>query len=289
MTRTPPGPHPVHAIAVSAVALALHTPLACGQDAETAVQSAERWLLNPTPRGERRPLSADRPDATESPYTLDAGAVQLEISFVEYALDAESEGDTSTLDVAPFNLKLGLTEHADLQLLVTPYSRLDSPGGDTDGFGNLTLRLKQNLYGNDSGDFAIGVMPLITLPTGRGGLSSDHVEGGVVVPAAWDLGDGWSVGGQVELGFERDDANTGYDTVLSHTAVLGIPVSDRVGAYAEYIGSYTEEGSNYAPSLSGGMTYSLDADTQLDVGVVVGLDNGDTDDVRLFTGLTKRF
>ncbi|MFT5422973.1 MAG: hypothetical protein ACI89L_000742 [Phycisphaerales bacterium] len=268
-------------------------PLGSDRPSESAMPAGSSWLLSPTSRDERRPLSADRPDATESPYTLDAGAVQIEISFVEYALDADSDGDTSTLDIAPFNLKLGLTEHADLQILFNPYTQLDTPGSDTDGIGNLTLRLKHNLWGNDRGDFALAIMPLITLPTGRGDLSTDHVEGGVVVPAAWDLsgswGEGWSVGGQVEIGFVRNDTNTGHDTVLAHTAVLGVPINDTFAAYFEYIGEFNSTSDNYAPALSGGLTYAVDGDTQLDVGLVFGLDNGDTDDVKVFAGLTKRF
>jgi hypothetical protein len=38
------------------------------------------------PRG----LSTDRPDVTESPYTVPAGRLQLEASFVEYARAATS-------------------------------------------------------------------------------------------------------------------------------------------------------------------------------------------------------
>ena len=56
-------------------------------------------LLNPTPREHWRPLSADRPDFTESPYTVDAGAMQLEMSFAEYA----KNGDVDAWAVAPAN------------------------------------------------------------------------------------------------------------------------------------------------------------------------------------------
>ena len=61
-------------------------------------------LFNPTPRDLWRPMSADRPDFTESPITVDAGAVQVELSFLDYA----SNGDENALSVAPVNIKLGL-------------------------------------------------------------------------------------------------------------------------------------------------------------------------------------
>ena len=48
-------------------------------------------LFNPTPRELWRPLSADRPDFTESPFTVDAGALQLELSFVDYAITGSTD------------------------------------------------------------------------------------------------------------------------------------------------------------------------------------------------------
>ena len=52
-----------------------------------AADKSHYHLFNPTPRGQMRELSADRPDVTESPYTVDAGHVQLEMSFVDYVYD----------------------------------------------------------------------------------------------------------------------------------------------------------------------------------------------------------
>ena len=44
-------------------------------------------LFNPTPRELMREMSTDRPDTTESPYTVDAGHYQVEMSFVDYVHD----------------------------------------------------------------------------------------------------------------------------------------------------------------------------------------------------------
>src|ERR1700690_1895783 len=41
-------------------------------------------LFNPTPVKYMRELSPDRPDETESPYTVDAGHFQLEMDFANY-------------------------------------------------------------------------------------------------------------------------------------------------------------------------------------------------------------
>jgi len=251
-------------------------------------------FLNPTPREFRRPLAADRPDATESPYSLDAGALQLELSFVEYTFDDNASGQSDTLDVAPFLLRYGLTESTDLQFTWTPYSTTDGDAGDADGTGDIGLRLKINLHGNDRGPFAVGVLPFVTFPTGDDEIGSGNVEGGVIIPASYDLSEviaeGWGIGGQVQFDFTEDGDGEGTVGGFAHTLVLGIPVSERIGVYAEYIGQIAlEQGDDYSPSLSGGATYGIDEDTQLDLGIVAGLDNDDTQDLKLFAGVTLRF
>lgn len=44
-------------------------------------------LFNPTPDRQLRDMSTDRPDATESPYTVDAGRIQLEMDLAGYTQD----------------------------------------------------------------------------------------------------------------------------------------------------------------------------------------------------------
>jgi hypothetical protein len=44
-------------------------------------------LFHPTPRELMREMSTDRPDTTESPYSVDAGHFQLEMSFLNYTHD----------------------------------------------------------------------------------------------------------------------------------------------------------------------------------------------------------
>ena len=44
-------------------------------------------LFNPTPRPFMRSLSADRPDKTDSAFTVDAGHFQLEMDFTSFTYD----------------------------------------------------------------------------------------------------------------------------------------------------------------------------------------------------------
>src|SRR5687767_7346997 len=54
-------------------------------------------LFNPTPRQLMREMSTDRPDKTESAYTVDAGHFQVEADLVSYAYDAHNPDRDHTI------------------------------------------------------------------------------------------------------------------------------------------------------------------------------------------------
>ena len=247
-------------------------------------------LFNPTPRHLMREMSTDRPDVTESPYTLDAGHVQVELSFVQYGWDNDGPGDFEELTVLPLNLKVGLTNNTDLQLVVTPYIDQETADTSASGFGETQVRLKVNIWGNDGtdarfGDTALAVMPLVQFPTGDADLGySDWVEGGVIVPFAMPLPNEFGLGLMAEFDLVRDESEDEYEFLFLHTASLGRDLVGDLGGYLEYIG---RAGDGYAAALGAGVTYPLSSDVQLDAGLILGL-NDDAEDLRLFTGLSFR-
>jgi Putative MetA-pathway of phenol degradation len=250
-------------------------------------------LFNPTPIGLMRDLSADRPDGTESPYTVDAGHVQAELSLIDYTHDDDPGLRTDTFKVFDTNLKLGLTDNTDLQLIFTPYLNDKStpdagPAVTADDFGDIQLRLKINLWGNDSGETALGIIPFVKLPTGAES-GNDHVEGGFITVLAWNVADHWGLGFMAEADAVYDPVDNDYDAQFVHTAVLGFDVVKRLGAYVEYIGvASSDSGTDYAAAFSTGLTYELRKNLVLDMGTRVGLTTA-ADDLNLFTGMTWRY
>lgn len=242
-------------------------------------------LLNPTPTIDRRELSADRPDVTESPYTVDAGAVQIELSFFDYA----KSGGTDTWTLAPSNIKVGLLDDVDIHFVLDPYVSSRGDGEDADGFGDTQVRLKINLWGNHGGPTALAIMPFIQIPTASDGLGHNHVEGGVILPFATDLAEGVGLGLMLEADFVYDDAKDNYETQLVATAALGFDLTDSIGAYTEIIGSTGADGDSPDIAILGlGATYLVTANLQLDAGINIGLSD-DADDIGVFSGMTVRF
>lgn len=244
-----------------------------------------------------REMSTDRPDTTESAYSVDAGHFQIELSFVDFSYDGADEGEATarTIAVAPMLLKAGLTNNIDLQLGLDPYTRDRSTGATAnertgvEGFGDMLIRLKVNLWGNDGGRTALAVMPFITLPTASNGLGSEGFEGGLIVPLAIALAHELSLGLMAEIDFNRNGADDGYVVDFVHTATISRKLFGDLSAYIEYAG-FADLSSevDYRGYCNAGLTYGLTADTQLDAGLRAGLTEA-ADDFGVFAGISLRF
>jgi hypothetical protein len=291
MTR--PGALHVLIAGCTAAAPALAQPVVGRGEPRPAPDKSRHHLFNPTPRAEMRELSTDRPDTTESPYTVDAGHFQLELSFVDLSFDDSDGGEVRSVSVAPLLLKVGLTNSIDLALGLDPYTQVRVDDGvDTtteSGFGDAVLRLKANLWGNDGGDTAFAVMPFIKLPTADDSLGNDDVEGGLIVPFGLDLGNDFSMGLMVEFDIIRDAADEGYAVDFVHTATIGRPLTGDLSGYVEYAGFYNlNADEDYRAYFDAGLTYGLTDDIQLDAGVRVGLTEA-AEDFGFFTGIALRY
>lgn len=246
-------------------------------------------LANPTPREHLREMSTDRPDSTESPFTVDAGHVQIEMSFLQFTRD-DTDNRVDSYVYAPFNVRLGLLNNAELQLLFDPHVRVqDRIGPDASGMGDLTLRFKANLWGNDEGDTALGVMPYVKLPTGDSDVSNGNAEPGVIIAFGANLPGEFSLGLMAEFDAVRNAEDDGFDFEFLHTATIGRTLFGPLGAYLEYVGiASSDSGSEYQASFSTGLTLGVSDDVQLDAGVVLGLTDS-ADDFSVFTGISVRF
>lgn len=252
-------------------------------------------LTNPTPREALRDLSTDRPDKTESPYTVDAGRVQVELDFVNFTRDRDRGSRAQTLSLLPVNFKLGITNSTDLQLLFDPRVRQrvkDRATGRSDsvtGVGDLTLRLKHNLWGNDGGGTALAVMPVVKLPTASNGIGNDAVEFGLIVPLAIAVSDRVGIGLMSEVDLLEQADGSGYAPSFIHSATVSFALGERLGVYSELFAERsTERGARWIVTADAGLTYRLSDDLQLDGGVNLGLTRA-ADDLQLFVGVSRRF
>ena len=249
----------------------------------------------PPVRAERE-LTTDRPDATESPFTVEPGRVQLEASLASYTRDRhnpEHEDVRLTIwNLAPFNVRIGLTPDSELQIIADNYleveleQRASGQRHRQSGWGDVTLRFKRNLWGNDGGGTAFALMPYVKLPTNTDDLGNDSVEGGIIAPFALELSGGWGFAAMTEVALVRNDADDDHDITWLNTATVSRDLGERWGTFWEVA---VEAGAGKpAATFNTGVTYAVSADVQLDAGLFLGLTRA-APDLTAFAGFTSRF
>lgn len=252
-------------------------------------------LFNPTPPGLMRELEPDRPDKTESPYTVDAGHFQLEMDFANYTVDDSDGVRTHAWNVAPINLKVGLLNNMDLQFIYDNYLHVraeDRPAhtaATQSGFGDLTTRLKINLRGDDGGPTAFGLLPFVKFPTNTDHLGNDAVEGGIILPLVVKLPAGWEMGLETAPLFLQNEKNSRCHVEVINSVTFDHDIIGKLAGYIEFFSQVSsEQHAGWVGTVDLGLEYGLTDNIQLDAGVNLGVTPA-ADDANVFSGITMRF
>lgn len=214
-----------------------------------------------------RPLSTDRPDTTESPRSVDAGHFQFETELCAWTRD----GGGHSLSLFETNVKYGLDDATDLQVVLPFHTRIRDGG---EGFGDMEIRLKHNLWGNDEGDTAMALMPYVKLPTANADLGNGAVEGGLIVPYGFEAGGGWSCGIMGEIDLLEEEDGSGYEPVLLVSATASHPLTACSGFFVETVGICGfEDSDGFEAYFNTGLTWAVRPMCQFDLGVRLGLND----------------
>jgi Putative MetA-pathway of phenol degradation len=253
-------------------------------------------LFDPTPDDLMRKFAPDRPTKGFSVRTIDAGHFELETDLVNYTYSNFLGVTTHNIQVLDPTLKLGLTNWMDFEVQFNGLqsgsfggvSATNIPNGT--GFGDVFLRAKANLFGNDGGPFGLAVIPYIKLPSSSPGISNGAVEGGLIVPFALRPDDFI-----VTLMTEVDDlksasGNGRYSNFVNLVSVSHpVPGLEGINAMVELFSSVgTDPATAPVYTLDFGMNFRLDKHTILDVGLNLGL-NSAAPKAQIYTGISARF
>ncbi len=254
-------------------------------------------LFHPTPSEWMRPMSTDRPDQTESPYTVDAGHFQVEMDVVSAVFDRDRFGGDDVRTTAwgtSLNLKAGLLNNTDIQFALDSYTeaRVEDREANTvdkaSGFGDLQTRLKINLWGNDGGSTAFAVMPFVKWPLTRSSLRNGKTEGGGIFILGCELPAGWDSSMMTEYDFVSDGAG-GYDTEFVNSGTLGHAIIGKLDGYLEFFSIVSTAGdSGWQGQVDIGFTYAFNKNTQFDLGCNFGVTKS-APDFNPFVGFSFRF
>jgi hypothetical protein len=239
--------------------------------------------------GAGRPMTTDRPDSTESPFTVEPGRVQLEMDLVRQSRDSTGGFSTRATELAPFNLRLGVTRDVELGVVLNPrqWERESAPGVPVfrrRGVGDLVLRAKRNWWGNDGGFSALGTIFDLKLPTASHGLGNGHVEGEIMLPVAFAPGGNWHAGFMTSLAAAHDGNH--YDAWWRNSVTFCFEFAAVWEGVVEVTSATGADG--HQATLNCALIRKLGPDLQVDVGANFGISRS-APDVVLFTGLSRRF
>ncbi len=257
-------------------------------------------LFHPVPEDKLRDFNPDRPSQFTGPFTVDAGHFQLEMDLANYALDrhnpAHARVDMDQWNAAPFDLRIGLTDRTEIDFLYGGYLNLRTIDHSIrestvqSGFGDLTLLFKYNLFGNDGGTFAFGILPYLKIPTNTANLGNKRVEGGVMLPLSVNLPANFQLGLQTEFDAIRNDADTRFEPAFTNIAYLGYTLlNKKLTFYGEWY-SRVNVGPDSAVDgeVDTGLLYYIGKNAEVDFGCNFGVTRAAAD-FEPFAGFSVRF
>ena len=183
---------------------------------------------------EQTPIQTDRPDQTETPFTVPKNYFQMEngFSFEQTDNNTQSFTQPSTL------FKFGLSEKFELGV-ITEFATVKTDSKTISGLNPLTFRFKQNICDEKGLIPVTSFIGYLTVPD----LASDSFSTTYYSPAfrftlQHTLNDYISLG--YNLGAEWNGESAEPEFI--YTLTTGISISKKVGAYVEVYG--------YVPQLS---------------------------------------
>ena len=255
-------------------------------------------LFDPTPDDEMRKFTPDRPTKGYSVRTVDAGHIELETDFVSYTYSKYLGITTSSFEAFDPNLKIGITNWADFEIQfngLQSQRSFDSATGATvahgDGFGDVFLRTKINLFGNDSGPMGLAIIPYVKVPSSVPVISNGAVESGLIVPFALRLPQDYIVTLMTEVDeLKNTDDGRRYTNFVNLIGVSHpIPGIEGANAMVELFSSAgTDPASPQIYTFDAGMNFRIDQHTILDVGLNLGL-NKAAPKAQVYSGISVRF
>lgn len=264
-----------------------------------AVNKSPYTIFDPAPRQLWRPYNTDRSSKTDSPFTIDAGAFQMETDVINYTMDrytTDRAGQTvQTLLFGQTNFKVGLTNWMEFQIFPQGYveKRFSptpvTPAKTIRGFGDTTLRLKVNVVGNDGGPFILGVIASVKVPTNTANLGNKLFDFGLGVPFNYTLPAGFTLFGQTRIDIPKVDGRAARNIVWSNPVGVTRTILGKLSGYAEFYSAVNSlRGVPWVGTADLGLSYQVTSNLAVDINGYFGLTRS-ADVVVLFTGFGYRF
>ena len=206
-------------------------------------------------------IITDRPDQTESSFTVGAANFQIE-SGITVGSDYEERNQLITFTHPSTLLRVGLTKNIELRLVTELNSSLKTDVPKT-GFSDLEVGTKIHLFSTEKS--AMAIISHLSLPTGDPQYSEGQNGMSHLLAVSHELTDRMALG--YNLGFSKIKQQP---SIFTYAFSLGIGINDKVGVYIEPYGTM-QSTKQYEINADAGFTYLLHKNLQADFSFGTGL------------------
>ncbi|MEO8721259.1 MAG: transporter [Ginsengibacter sp.] len=232
-------------------------------------------LLNPVPKNQMKEMETDRPDVTESAYTVEPGHFQIETDLYKFVRNRDNKTKSTVHIFNLGNYKLGLSKRADIQFVIPTYvsnnvrkTNTNQIISRTGGFDDITLRFKYNIWGYSGGKTALAALPFISFPTSS--FSNNGIQGGIVFPFALKINEKLDFGTQAEIDLVKE-SNNKYHPEYLYSFTFGKPFSSKISGFVEAVFIYNPNANHTDIFANGGIIYSFSENFNIDAGLNYGI------------------
>lgn len=179
-------------------------------------------------------IATDRPQITSSSVVVPCGSLQFENGLTE-----TSASNQRTFDLPETSVRFGIINHTELRYGVPNYySNFVATTGTTNGMGDMSLGLKQQL--GPTHGFDISIIPALSFPTGANAISSHGYDPSVQLPWSHSLTKNWTVAGMFSVAWPTE---SGRRNVTGQSSVyFDRQITAPWDAYVEYSGAFPQRG-----------------------------------------------
>ncbi|PLX22421.1 MAG: transporter [Marinilabiliales bacterium] len=214
-------------------------------------------------------LIGDRPDQTESAYTVPKGYFQLEDGF----LIENETNEKQNISYSSVLLRYGLFDNFELRL-VTEYNKVKSSGfNDISGFSPSSIGAKIHIQSENGWIPQIAFLGHINIAkTGKKEFMQDYHSAQMAVTFNHTVTGYWSVGYSLGVDFP---SSVDY-SIGTYTLVSGFAITEKMGAFIEAYGDFSKY---FIPEnkVNGGITYLIFQNFQVDIAAGFGLNESAAD------------
>lgn len=240
----------------------------------------------------RDQIVTDRPDFTEASTTVGLGTTQIEFGYT-YISDSDGNAVSRVHSWGEPLFRVGiLADWLEFRTAVFPAVSVIDNGAarqTNSGLEDLYLGMKLGLTAQSGWLPEMALVPQMTVPTGSGFFTADHVLPGANLLYGWDVTENWTLGGSTQ--FNRSvDATGGLYTEWAQSLTVGRSLGENLAGYCECFGFFPDDAADVTPEyyFNGGVTWLIGDNLQWDVRAGCGL-NDAAGDFFTGTGLSIRF